>query len=215
MTMPARPRRDGGRHRRGVALVGLVVLALGAPALPTVAQSPRPDQEPDASAAALPDLPRATSVQGTSRLVGQLDPGVTSVEGGVLRTRANVLATEERASDPRVSGRALIWLDIDAFADASGSPRGFQVRYGRMRLVNPDGAWEGHFSGRLNEAGFSQTYWLEGEGAYEGLTYVVTAGGSGPLWVSSGLIYPGAPPADIPPGLLEPPLPVPPPLARN
>ena len=31
----------------------------------------------------------------------------------------------------------------------------------------------------------------EGEGDYEGLAYVVTAGGNGPIWQSQGLIYPG------------------------
>ena len=82
-----------------------------------------------------------------------------------------------------------------------------------MRLVNADGAWEGRFTGRLNEAGFTQTYWLLREAAYEGLTYVMTAGGNGPIWASSGLIYPGTPPEGIPPGLLEQDLPVLPPLA--
>ena len=49
----------------------------------------------------------------------------------------------------------------------------------------------GRFSGSLGGSGFLQTYWLEGEGAYEGLSYVVTAGGSGNVWQSSGLIFPG------------------------
>jgi hypothetical protein len=58
--------------------------------------------------------------------------------------------------------------------------------------------------GRLNGSGFTQTYWLEGEGAYEGLTYVVTAGGDGNVWLSDGLIYPG----DVPPSGSENRLPI-------
>lgn len=138
----------------------------------------------------------AVSVSGTSRLVDQLDAGVSTVEDGVVRTRGAILVTIEETSDPRVSGRAVIDLNVDAYPGEGGLPGAAQVRYGRMRLENDDGAWDGWFTGRLNDSGFVQTYWLAGEGAYEGLSYVVTAGGNGNLWLSQGLIYPGElPPA--------------------
>ena len=149
----------------------------------------------------------AVSVRGTSTLVGQIDPGASTITAGVLTTRGSQLATLEEASDPRVTGRGLITLNIDAYRDAEGGSLGLQVRYGRMRLENEDGAWEGRFTGRLTDGGFTQTYWLVGEDAYEGLTYVVSAGGNGPVWLSTGLIYPGTPPVGASAGPLGPRLP--------
>jgi len=202
MTMRIRPNRGGRSAGVGVVLATAFALVVVSA---TAAQVPEPDE-------ATVD-PRATSVRGTSRLIGEVQPGSVVIEDGVLMRRTNILLTVEQASDPRVSGQARITLNIDAYENAGDQPLGLQIRYGSMRLVNEAGAWEGRFTGRLNEAGFAQTYWLQGEGAYEGLTYVMTAGGSGPLWVSSGLIYPGEPPRGIPPGLLEQDLPVLPPLA--
>lgn len=138
----------------------------------------------------------AVSVRGSSTLVDQLDPGVTTVEGGVIRTRGAVLITVEESSDARVSGRATIDLNVDAYPGPDGTPGVAQVRWGEVRLENDAGAWEGWFTGRQHERGFLQTYWLAGEGAYEGLSYVVTAGGNGNVWLSDGLVFPGElPPA--------------------
>jgi hypothetical protein len=90
-------------------------------------------------------------------------------------------------------------MNVDAFADGTG-----QVRYGTMRIENEDGSWDGSFAGRLANGRFIQIYWLRGRGDYDGFTYVVTAGGDGPVWASEGLIYPGAPPPGAPLGPLEP-----------
>ena len=73
-----------------------------------------------------------------------------------------------------------------------------------MRIENEDGSWEGSFAGRLSNGRFLQTYWLRGRGDYAGLTYVVTAGGEGPVWASEGLIYPGSPPPGTPLGPIDP-----------
>jgi len=164
-----------------------VAVVLAAAALAVVGAS----AAVSAAAAELPADDVAVSVSGTSTLVGQLEPGTTSVEDDVVRTRGTVLVTVEESSDPRVSGRAIIRLDIDAYPGPGGVPGAAQVRYGEMRLENDDGAWEGWFAGRFNGSRFIQTYWLAGEGAYEGLSYVVTAGGNGNTWLSDGLIYPG------------------------
>lgn len=146
----------------------------------------------------------AIAVTGTSTLVGQAHPGTTTVDGAIVRVRDNVLLTVERSSDPRVSGRATISVNFDAYPDRSGTPGATQVRFGSMRLENEDGAWSGRFAGTLANGGFVQTYWLEGEGEYEGLSYVVTAGGNGNVWRSQGLIFPG----DIPPMGGAPSLPI-------
>ena len=192
------------RSARVALLVGVLV-ALGSTAVlgqtepaqapqPTPAES-APAQAPAPTESQPPDESYAVSVNGTSTLVGQLDPGTIDVDGTVIRMRGNQLVTIEDSSDPRVSGRAVITVNFDAYPDASGLAGATQVRFGRMRLENDDGAWSGHFAGSRSNAVFAQTYWLEGEGAYEGLSYVVTAGGNGNVWRSLGLIFPG----EIPP----------------
>jgi hypothetical protein len=138
---------------------------------------------------------QASPVVGTSTLIGQAEPGVTTLDGAIIRVRGNELITLEASSDPRVSGQARILVNYDAYPGPQGIPGTTQVRFGEMRLENEDGAWSGRFTGSLGASGFMQTYWLEGEGAYEGLSYVVTAGGNGNVWQSTGLIFPG----DIPP----------------
>lgn len=151
------------------------------------------DDAPVPGGATLADV-QAVAVNGTSNLVGQEDPGTSEYDSGIVRVRGNRLVTVELSSDDRVSGRAVINVNFDAYPDQSGLPGATQVRYGRMRLQNEGGAWVGHFSGSLANGGFVQTYWLEGTGDYEGLSYVMTAGGNGNTWRSSGLIFPG----DIP-----------------
>ena len=180
--MAATPRGIGRVGRAGLLVVAIAML--GVPSSPLTAAQGEPTP-----------MPAAVSVRGTSTLVGQVEAGVTTVEDGVVRTRGALLVTIERASDPRVEGQGLIRLDIDAYPGPDGQPGAAQVRFGSMRLQSQDGGWEGRFAGRMTEDGFTQTYWLDGDGAYEGLTYVVTAGGSGNVWLSSGLIYPG----EVPP----------------
>jgi hypothetical protein len=137
----------------------------------------------------------AVAVTGTSTLVGQASPGTTTVDGSIIRVRDNVLITVEESSDPRVQGRTTIKVNFDSYPDEAGLPGTTQVRYGEARLENEAGAWTGRFAGSLTNGGFVQTYWLEGEAAYEGLSYVVTSGGSGNVWRSQGLVFPG----DLPP----------------
>lgn len=173
----------GGFANAAATLAGAVLAVVGASGAVSAADEPPADDV-------------AVSISGTSTLIGQLEPGTTSVEDDVVRTRGTVLVTVEESSDPRASGRGTIRLDIDAYPGPGGVPGAAQVRYGEMRLENDDGAWEGWFAGRFNGSRFIQTYWLAGEGAYEGLSYVVTAGGNGNIWLSDGLIYPG----ELPPG---------------
>ena len=173
------------------ARVALIVGALVAFGAKVALGQAEPDQATEASPAAL----RAVAVSGTSTLVGVASPGTMEVDGDVIRVRDNELVTVEASSDPRVAGRATIAVNYDAYADQSGLPGATQVRYGKMRLQNEGGAWVGHFAGSLANGGFVQTYWLAGEGTYEGLSYVVTAGGNGNTWLSQGLIFPG----EIPP----------------
>lgn len=170
-------------RKPGSRLIAIVTMA----ALPLVAVAPvraLDSGQPDPSQVAV-------SVNGTSTLIGESTPGTVSVEGDVVRIRDNVLLTLEAATDDRASGRATITVNIDAYPDPSGLAGASQVRFGTMRLVNGHGAWSGRFLGSLANGGFVQTYWLEGEGAFDGLSYVVIAGGNGPVWRSQGLIFPG------------------------
>jgi hypothetical protein len=146
----------------------------------------------------------AVSVTGTSTLVGESEPGTATIEDGVAHQRGAVLVTNETSSDERVAGHGTITLNVDAFTGPEGVLGTTQIRYGLMRIENEDGAWEGSFAGRLSNGRFLQTYWLRGRGDYAGLTYVVTAGGDGPVWASEGLIYPGSPPPGTPLGPIDP-----------
>jgi hypothetical protein len=146
----------------------------------------------------------AVEVTGTSTLVAEEAAGTATLEDGVARQRGAVLITNEESSDPRVSGRGTITLNVDAFTGPSGDLGASQIRYGTMRIDNDGGSWEGPFAGRYSNGRFIQTYWLRGDGEYDGLTYVVTVGGNGPVWVSEGLIYPGAPPPGTPLGPVDP-----------
>jgi hypothetical protein len=152
-------------------------------------------------------VPIAVSVTGTSRLVGETVAGTTSAKDGVVHQRGAVLVTNEVSTDPRVEGTGTITLNVEAFTGPDGVLGSSQVRYGRMRIENEGGSWEGAFAGRLSNGRFLQTYWLRGRGGYDGLTYVVTAGGDGPVWASEGLIYPGSPPPGAPLGPVDAPRP--------
>ena len=149
-------------------------------------------------------VPTAVSVTGRSTLVSESAPGTATIEDGVAHQRGAVLITAETSSDERVEGQGTITLNVDAFTGADGVLGSSQVRYGTMRIENEDGSWEGSFAGRLSNGRFLQTYWLRGRDAYAGLTYVVTAGGDGPVWASEGLIYPGSPPPGTPLGPIDP-----------
>lgn len=171
-----------GTARSKSLVLSVAMLLLAGPA---VLAQPGADAGPD------PEIRAAVAVQGTSTLVGEADPGTTTLDGDVVRVRDNVLLTLEQSTDPRASGRARITVNIDAYPDAAGLAGASQVRYGRMRLVSEDGAWVGRFAGSMANGGFVQTYWLRGEGAFTGWSYVVTAGGNGQVWRSQGLIFPG------------------------
>jgi hypothetical protein len=160
--------------------------------------------QPDAAASLDRQTTAAVAVTGTSTLVGEDSPGKSTFDDDVVRIRDNILVTAEVSTDPRVSGRATITVNIDAYPDAAGRPGATQVRFGRMELANEGGTWTGSFAGSLANGGFVQTYWLEGAGDYEGLSYIVTAGGNGPVWRSQGLIFPG----ELPPLGTGPRLPI-------
>ena len=83
-------------------------------------------------------------------------------------------------------------IDADDYGDIG-------PEWGTFRLENDEGAWEGPMSGFNMGTDTHMAAWLQGEGAYTGLTYyyeiVVSNSGlelNGPV---QGFIYPGAPPA--------------------
>lgn len=135
--------------------IAMSLLLLGTTA--ALAQTESQREAPEGAEAAQ----AAVGVNGTSTLVGQAMPGTTTLDGLIVRVRDNVLVTMEESSDPRVSGRARITVNFDAYPDETGLPGVSQVRFGEMRLENDEGAWEGRFAGSLANGGFVQTYWLE------------------------------------------------------
>ena len=73
-------------------------------------------------------------------------------------------------SDPRVSGTLTMLGDYLEMHDAG--PRDSDAGQGSVRLENDGGAWSGTWSRSAHPPCGVHTYvWLEGEGAYEGLTF--------------------------------------------
>jgi hypothetical protein len=142
------------------------------------APSPSPSSDP------------AVRVEGET-IVGLSKPGTWDYSGPVPRLQGLELSTYDVMSDSRVSGTGHGIIDADDYGDIG-------PEWGTFRLENDEGAWEGPMSGFNMGPDTHMTAWLEGEGAYTGLTYyyeiVVSNSGlplNGPV---QGSIYPGAPP---------------------
>jgi hypothetical protein len=127
-----------------------------------------------------------------------------TTEDGVTKQLGNCWAPiVVDASDPRLDGDLTFCADAHWFGALEGSP---SVGFGTYRLVNEEGAWQGSEtlaewldpeSGETMGAGGGVTI-LAGEGAYEGLSAVLTFL---PDWSDiRGFIFEGAPPAaPVPP----------------
>jgi hypothetical protein len=126
-----------------------------------------------------------------------------TTEDGVTRQLGNCWApVVAEPSDPRLAGDLTFCADAHWFGPLEGSP---SVGSGTYRLVNEEGAWQG--SQALAEwpdpesgetMGLGGVVVLSGEGAYEGLSAVLTFL---PDWSDiRGFIFEGAPPsAPVPP----------------
>jgi hypothetical protein len=165
--------------------------------------------------ALLGGLGAAVAAQGDAAVPGGATPftltaTVTSMGGpppelvdDVLQTRGFTMEWLGEASDPRLSGEGVTIANVDAYqhADplAGGGP---EIAWGTVRIDNADGAWAGTYSGIgiPDQGRETVTWWLTGEGAYEGLGAFVEQVGH-PRMVdgayvieTEGWIFPGAVP---------------------
>jgi hypothetical protein len=107
------------------------------------------------------------------------------------------------SDDPRISGRV---TDL-YFGDGPLRHTGQPSRWTKLRRIeNVDGAWQGpHTEVHFPDGTWVDYGWLEGEGAYEGLSFFTSWRGP---WSSStrkgeGMIWPGDPPPAPDPALME------------
>jgi hypothetical protein len=187
------------------ALAGLATVALlaGCAAGATVAPSPTtsapasPAMTRPSSPATSPTLaarPSATttSVAGTAACPTDEPGTATTVADGYQQFRGGTLVCTVTTGDPRVSGTETaspwnvdMWGKLDSVAT---------VQWGKLRLENAGGAWEGTGSGVYSsDRGDIVVSWFNGIGGYAGLGYFELRTGKEPNTVR-GLIFPGDPP---------------------
>jgi hypothetical protein len=82
-----------------------------------------------------------------------------------------VCTAEHVMSDPRVSGELDIQLDLGCSIEM------ICWMGGELTITNDDGGWDGRWVGFINDdapggRSHDQMMWLEGDGAYEGWSYV-------------------------------------------
>jgi len=169
-----------------IVAVGSLTLVAG-----PLGPSSNPALVPAAAAPSLsPSNELAVRVEGWSQLT-QTEAGVEDYSGSVGRLRGLELRTRDAMSDPRVSGVGHVIIDADDYGAETGP------EWGTFRLENDEGAWQGPVSGFHSSADSHVAGWLQGEGAYAGLSYyyeiVLDHDGYASAAVT-GIIYPGDPP---------------------
>lgn len=97
------------------------------------------------------------------------------------------------ASDPRISGTWTHVMNARSFPIDEEAGIEASVWSGVVRIDNADGAWVGSFLGYADESGEHESYRLDGEGAYAGMTAVFGWTREGDTY--DGVIIPGVPPA--------------------
>ena len=174
--------------------VGLV-LTLSLLAVPIGATGQSSDEAPvDANAATEP-----VYVTWSGDYAGWLDvPGETEYFPGCFRMFEGNRATQT-SEDPRISGEYTTVYIVDR--------AGVDRRHTSLvRIENDEGAWQGPLTNVfLPDQLWVQYGWLKGEGAYEGLSFFTSGqfDAGDPRHEGEGMIWPGDPPPEPDPGLLE------------
>lgn len=195
--------RSTARLSVALALVGLVVSACGAAATSSPAPTGTPTQaatstpSPTAEATARPTVTKSPMtdgagpeyVTGTDSALRVTQSGTETVVNGVTRVRDQQMQSLSTMNDPRVSGTSFITLNGDIHGIV-------MAEWGTVRLENPDGAWEGSWTGAAWNDGNATTVsgWLVGSGAYAGYTYYFHTYGESTPFATEGIIFEGSPP---------------------
>lgn len=115
-----------------------------------------------------------TPFTNTEVMTGMLEPGTWITDGTTLFVTGCKLSSIENASDPRLSGTGTVWMN-----QIMDLTTGARVLWGRFRLENAGGAWDGYWSTDTTGAGVAT---IAGSGGYAGLVARWTYLGNGD-WV--------------------------------
>jgi hypothetical protein len=124
--------------------------------------------------------------RGTFSIV---QPGTSTLVGGVTQVRGFVAASTDAMNDRRVTGDGRLELSIETYGVVG-------IEWGTYRLENAGGAWEGPMTGLAwNDGDASDVSgWLVGSGAYQGYAYYIHVRSTGLGTDIDGIIVPGPPP---------------------
>jgi hypothetical protein len=167
-----------------IALAGSLALVNG-----TLGPTSGPGSAPAAEAPSpSPSIEPAVRVEGVSNIAVVKVPE-EDMSGPVGLLRGLGLRVRDEMNDPRANGTGLVTIDAEDYG-------GMGPEWGTFRLENDEGAWEGRMSGVHMGADTLMTGWLQGEGAYAGLTYYYSLeiDNTGFTAAVEGIIYPGDPP---------------------
>ena len=116
------------------------------------------------------------SFTGTETSVADISPGVESFPGGKLyHVRGAVSSFAFSATDPRVCGENLVTINWNfRFVDEPVFVTG--PMWGTFVLTTSGGAWEGTWTGRRDENGYSYFHFTgAGTGGYAGMSIHFTS----------------------------------------
>ncbi len=116
-------------------------------------------------------------------------------EGNRLTLRGMTGSGTSEMDDPRLSG---VWentVSVDEFAQLDTDER-VEIHWGELTITNDEGTWAGTWTQTYDSMAVSDTpliqYHLTGDGAYEGLSAILSVTSSGwPRSAVAGAIFPG------------------------
>ena len=120
--------------------------------------------------------------------------------GNRLTLRGMTGSGTSEMDDPRLSG---VWKDtvsVDEFPQLDADER-VEIHWGELTITNDEGTWAGTWASTYDSESVSETpliqYRLTGDGAYEGLSAILSITDSGwPRSAVAGAIFPGPLPPD-------------------
>lgn len=139
-------------------------------------------------------LPDAVHVTGSETHDGS--GGTEVLVGNITQMRGAAITSQQKMSDPRVSGKATGTVNTDMLTTDSGRTT-VGKEWGTTRIENKGGAWEGTIAGAIWAGGSESdlTGWLVGSGDYEGYTYYWHLRATDSHGDVDGVIYKGPPPS--------------------
>ena len=183
---------SGAAAPRAPAADQAAALAAATPA-PTPKEITPPPASPTPTPMPTTDGQGPEVVQGLEVFAGTIEGYTITKVGDVAQYRGGVLSFTDKMNDPRVDGTVTFPFSADAYVSAASE-------WGKMKVENKDGSWEGPCTGGAwaEGDGFAWSCWLTGKDAYDGYTYYKQSlkEVSDQFVRIIGVVYPGEPPKD-------------------